>query len=370
MEKFDYQEDLLQKMQQSSIQENIHGATVTIKPIPDEDEDGVLDPRFYKMIGSLAALTKWVPDKYLKLGPQKQTLEVLRMVFNLKKSKSITNEDLRVDQITIRGNDNNLIPLRIYHPLVKQEKTPILYYIHGGGFFAGSLDVCDEFLRYIASEFNILVFSIDYRLAPTDPYPKGHEDCYAGLKWVSQNAMHYQGDVDSLFIAGDSAGGNLAHYCVVKDIEEKAHQIKGQCLIYPVLNLAEVQDELVSWNLDQFEMNEKQKDATLLSIQMIKNGGVDIMNGVLQTDVNNIYLTPYLFESSELPPTLITVGEFDFLRVEALAYAAKLQQNKCIVETHLYKGMGHGFIDQIGNFPQSEDAAIEIAKFILKYSTK
>lgn len=368
MEKFDYEIEMLQKMRQRTINETIQGVSVKLKPIPDVEETGVLDPRYYKLISSVASLTKWVPDKYLKLGPQKQTIEVLKKAFNLVKSKRVTDDNLRVDQITIRGNDNNLIPLRIYHPIEKQEQVPILYFIHGGGFFAGSLDVCDEFLRYLASKFNILVFSIDYRLAPTNPFPKGHEDCYAGLQWIIKNAMHYQGNTERIFVAGDSAGGNLAHYCVVKDIEEQAFKIKGQCLIYPVLNLAGVVDDVVTWDLNKYEMSEKQKDATLFSIQMIKNGGVDIMKGVLQTDVNNIYLTPYLFESTKIPPTLLAVGEYDFLRVETLAYAAKLQQRNCKVEPYLYKGMGHGFIDHMGYFPQSEDLAIEIATFISKYS--
>lgn len=369
MGNYDYTKDVLERMNQAKYTEDVQGVPVIIKPIPDVDEVGVVDPRFYKMISSVSALTKWVPDKYLKLGPQKQTIEVLRKGFNLVKSERVTDENLRVDQITIRGNDNNLIPLRIYHPQNKEEKTPILYYIHGGGFFAGTMDVCDEFLRYLCSEFNILVFSVEYRLAPKFPFPKGHDDCYAGLKWVSDHADAYQGNLENLFIAGDSAGGNLAHYCVIKDIEEQRYRIKGQCLIYPVLNLSSVDDEAITWNLEKYEMSEKHQNAAIFSIQMIKNGGVDIMKGILQTDLDSIYVSPYLYDGKELPPTLMGVGEFDYLKIETLAYAAKIKQNQRTVETFVYKGMGHGFIDHLGHFPQSEDLAIEIAHFIKKYST-
>ncbi|MEG2328714.1 alpha/beta hydrolase [Anaerorhabdus sp.] len=368
MDKIDYTKEAIQKMNQFISQESIMNAPVIVKPIPETSEPGILDPRFYKKIKSLAALTKWVPDKFLKLGPQKQTIDVLKKAFDLKKSKKMTNEAIRVDQISIRGKDNNILPLRIYHPLNKVDKAPILYYIHGGGFFAGTLDVCDEFLRYIASEFDILIFSVDYRLAPVNPYPKCYEDCYEGFKWVSDHADYYQGDVDYIFVSGDSAGGNLAHYCTVKDIEEKKYRIKGQCLLYPTLNLALVEDENVTWDIGKYEISDKQKDAIQLSIQMIKNGGVDIMNGVLQTDTKNHYLTPYLYDGHELPPTLFSVGEFDYLRVETLAYASKLYNSGVPVETILYKGMGHGFGDYLGYFPQSEDIAIEVGQFILKYA--
>lgn len=368
MDKNDYTRDSIKLMNQFMTEESIMGTPVIVKPIPEVDEPGVLDPRFYKKIKSLAALTKWVPDKYLKLGPQKQTLDVLKKAFDLKKSKKITSDTLRVEQIAIRGLDNNILPLRIYRPSHNDGVLPVLFYIHGGGFFAGTLEVCDEFLRYIASEFNILVFSIDYRLAPQNPYPKCYEDCYEGIKWVCEHADYYQGDTNYVFVSGDSAGGNLAHYCVVKDIEEKRYKIKGQCLLYPTLNLSLVEDENVSWNINKYEISDKQKDAIQLSIQMIKNGGVDIMNGVLQADSNNHYLTPYLYDGHQLPPTLICVGEFDYLRVESIAYAAKLHKNKVPVEMIMYKGIGHGFGDYLGYFPQSEDVAMEIGNFILKHA--
>lgn len=361
---------LIENINQFTTEEVIFGAPTILKPIPEMSELGVLDPRFYKKIKSLAALTQLVPDKYLRVNPRRQIIEGLKKGFDLKKSKTITSKDLRVDQITIRGKDNNLLPLRIYHPFDKNEKTPILYYIHGGGFFSGNLDVCDETLRYISENYNILIFSIDYRLAPQNPYPKGHEDCYEGFKWVVEHADRYLGDTNKVFISGDSAGGNLAHYCVVKDIEEKKFKAKGQFLIYPTLNLSGVADENAVWDISKYEINEKQKAAVLLSIQLIKNGGVEIMNNVLQTDVDSIYTTPYLYDGHDLPPTVIGVGEFDYLKVENLAYIAKLHNTGVSAKAIVYKGLGHGFSDFIGNFPQSEDLADEIGKFVLQHSNK
>ncbi|MEG0658651.1 alpha/beta hydrolase [Anaerorhabdus sp.] len=369
MSKRSYNKSLIKDMNDRCYTTTIENTNVIMKPIPETNEIGVLDPRFYKKIKSIASLTKYVPDQVLKLSPRKQIIEGLKMGFDLKKSKTMTEDSIKVDQITIRGKDNNLLPLRIYHPANKEETAPILYYIHGGGFFSGNLDVCDEYLRYLCIHFNILIFSVDYRLAPQYPYPKGHEDCYEGLKWVSEHADYYQGDLNSIFIAGDSAGGNLVHYCVLKDRDEQRNVIKGQFLLYPTLDLA-CTSETSEWSLDKYEINKKQEAAVMLSIQLIKNGGVDIMKGVLNADVNHEYLTPCLSSITNLPPTLICVGEYDYLKVENLAYTIKNHNIGNPVEMIVYKGMGHGFADFIGYFPQSEDSVIELGNFILKHSKR
>lgn len=370
MVKRSYSKSLIDDMNNRCYGTMINDIQIIMKPIPETNEIGFLDVRFFKKIKSIAALTKFVPDQVLKLSPSKQIIEGLKLGFDLKKSKSITEDIIKVDQITIRGKDNNLLPLRIYHPNNKDELAPILYYIHGGGFFSGNLEVCDEYLRYLCIHFNLLIFSIDYRLAPQYAYPKGHEDCYEGLKWISDHGKYYQGDTENIFIAGDSAGGNLAHYCVVKDIEEKKFKVKGQFLLYPTLKLANVSDEISKWDLTKYEINKKQEAAVMLSIQLIKNGGVEIMNGVLNADPNNSYLTPYLSELTNLPPTCICVGEFDYLKVEDIAYTVKNKKMNNPVELIVYKGMGHGFGDFLGYFPQAEDSAIELGQFILKHANR
>ncbi|MEG0563871.1 alpha/beta hydrolase [Anaerorhabdus sp.] len=368
MAKRSYNVDLIKEMNERCYYKTMANTKIIMKPIPETDEVGILDERYLKKIKSVSKLTRFVPDQLLKLGPNKTIVDGLKIGFDLKKSKIITTDELKVDQITIRGKDNNLLPLRIYHPNDKSKPSPILYYIHGGGFFAGNLDVPDEYLRYIACNYNILIFSIDYRLAPQYPYPKGHEDCYEGFKWVCEHCDYYYGNINQIFVSGDSAGGNLAHYCVIKDIEEEQFKIKGQCLLYPALNLAEVVDEYSSWAMNKYEISKKQEDAVNLSIQLIKNGGVQIMNGVLNENPNNIYLTPYLYETTKLPPTLIMVGEYDYLKVESIAYTIKNKKIGNPIELLIYKGMGHGFGDFFGYYPQAEDSAIEIAEFILNIS--
>jgi len=69
----------------------------------------------------------------------------------------------------------------------KEEKSkPILYYIHGGGFFGGTPDVVEESVKMLVEKTGICVVSPAYRLAPENPYPTGHTDCFSVLEWIYQ----------------------------------------------------------------------------------------------------------------------------------------------------------------------------------------
>ncbi|KAE9611654.1 putative carboxylesterase, 2-hydroxyisoflavanone dehydratase [Lupinus albus] len=103
------------------------------------------------------------------------------------------------------------------------EKVPILVYFHGGAFFTGSAfcQLYHHHFNNFVSQVNVMVVSVEYRLAPENPLPACYDDCWDALKWVSS---HYDksitnkepwliehGDFKKVFIGGDSAGGNIVH---------------------------------------------------------------------------------------------------------------------------------------------------------------
>lgn len=99
--------------------------------------------------------------------------------------------------------------LDIWLPAPKPGPTPVVFYIHGGGFAIGSKDSH----RIIGHKFaarGYLTFMINYRLAPRYQYPASIEDCCKALCWVWDNLEHFGGNRQRLIIAGESAGGNLA----------------------------------------------------------------------------------------------------------------------------------------------------------------
>ena len=366
-----YSEELLQNISQKQYIEKINGIDVIMKPIPDCDEEGMMDPRLYHDNKKMALMMKFLPKSLMKMDASPKSIERLRGMFNGIKSIPVTSERIEILDKTIIGLDQNEIPMKIYLPLERKDNMPVLYYIHGGGFFGGHPSVVEQLVKMVVEKINCVAFSIDYRLAPENPYPKGHEDCYEGLKWIYDHCQEYQGDPRHIFVAGDSAGGNLTQYCTTRDLEDGKHRVCGQMLLYPTVNMAAIDDEYSHWSIDKYQIHPKHKTVIEMMLNMMggENGMSNLMEDILKTkDIQNKYLTPYMMDVHGLPPTLITVGQHDFLNIECLAYAKKLNDAHVDTTTIVYKGMGHAYGDNIGVYPQSEDCAIEMGKFIEKYS--
>lgn len=362
-----YSNDLLKKIEQRQEVKVINGIEVLVKNLPDFHEKGAMDLRLYKDSKKMAMMMKLMPKGMMKMDASPKSIERLRKMFNGVKSVPISESNITIDRITVKAEDGYDIPVRVYHPEKKVTNAPVLYFIHGGGFFAGSPDVVEELVKYIVEHENIPAISVDYRLAPENPYPTCHEDCFAVLKWLYENAEAIGANKNKIVVSGDSAGGNLTQYCTTRDKELGTNMVKAQMLLYPTVNMAGIEDELSKWSIDKYEMYPKHKGVITTTLNMMggDNGATSMLGDILgTTEIKNPYLTPYMAEVSGMPPTLITFGEHDFLAVECMAYAVKLNKAGVKTKTILYKGFGHAYGDNMGVYPQSEDCAMEMGKFI------
>lgn len=133
---------------------------------------------------------------------------------------------------------------RLYLPPVPAAdagaKLPVVVYIHGGGFVAESAASPNYhlFLNKLAAAVPALAVSVDYRLAPEHPLPAAYDDCLAALKWVLSAADPWvaaHGDLARVFVAGDSAGGNICHYLAIHPdvVGVQPPPLKGAVLIHP-----------------------------------------------------------------------------------------------------------------------------------------
>ena len=163
-----YSEELLNKIRQKQKCVCMNGIDVIVKPIPDCDEDGMMDPRLYHDNKKMATMMRFMPKSLMKIDASPKSIDRLRGMFNGVKSEPIASDKIKVIQQTMNGMDNNDIPIQIYLPIETKEKTPVLYYIHGGGFFAGHMGVVDQLVKMIVERFHVVAVSIDYRLAPVD----------------------------------------------------------------------------------------------------------------------------------------------------------------------------------------------------------
>ncbi|XP_038890672.1 probable carboxylesterase 18 [Benincasa hispida] len=123
--------------------------------------------------------------------------------------------------------------------LADNVSLPVVVYYHGGGFvfFSANSMPYDDFCRRLARDLRVVVVSVNYRLSPEHRYPIPYEDGFDALKFLDGTDLVFPANVDfdQCFIAGDSAGGNLAHQVAVKagGYDFKKLKIKGLIAIQP-----------------------------------------------------------------------------------------------------------------------------------------
>lgn len=358
-------------MNQKKRSETLDGAIVTVKPIPEGGIVGELDPRSYGFAKQMLMLKKLLFRERETSDP-KQLIRPYRTMFGICKSKRGYIKGVQTKTVFFPGADGHKLRGRIYS-VETAGPAPIVVYFHGGGFFGGRLSVVDQLCRAIAAAARCVVLSVDYRLCPEHPYLCQLEDCRAAVRWAHDNISRFGAEPSRLFVAGDSAGGTLAAATALWDRDENAGLIKGQVLLYPVVNAPGTHTELYHGaQLSKYRVAPKHARVLRAVIQfmvdMVANmHDPELLEAVyLQGSISaeSIYLAPLTDDFHGLPPTLLVYGEHDMLAAENTAYAKKAAANGADCKTVIYEGTLHGFADQIGVLPQAEDCVQEIAAWI------
>jgi len=126
------------------------------------------------------------------------------------------------------------VPARLYRP-ESDLSSALEVFFHGGGWMGGSVDVWEHRLRRLAADSGVTVLSVDYRLAPEDPFPAGLDDCVAATAWASESLGRFGIDGSWIGVGGDSAGGNLAGAVAQWMRDHDGARLDHQLLIYPVV---------------------------------------------------------------------------------------------------------------------------------------
>ena len=239
-----------------------------------------------------------------------------------------------VDEISVTGPaENPDLHMKVLRPAEGQGPWPAIYHIHGGGMVAGVPEtMLEAFLPYVY-EVGAVLTSIDYRLAPEHPHPAPIADCYAGLRWLAENALAYDVDPARVMIAGSSAGGGLAAATALMARDRGFPSLTHQILLSPMLDDrcdTPSSRMLVGEGLwDRYE-NEFGWTALLGD----RRGRPDVSPYASPSRADNL---------SGLPRTFISIGSADTFRDEAMDYAKRLSQAGVSVDFHLWGGGFHGF---------------------------
>jgi len=253
----------------------------------------------------------------------------------------------RVEDRMIPG-PNGEIPIRIYTP---EGTVPfgVLVYFHGGGWVVGNIEMTDQPCRMITKAAGCVTVSVDYRLAPEHRFPAGPEDCYAATKWVSDNAAALGCDASRIAVGGTSAGANLAAAVSLMARDRGAPKIGYQLLVYPA-----TRRELDTPSHKQFATDGYY---ILSRADMEWFWGHYLAN---EADAANPYACPARAKSlGGLPPALVITAEFDPLRDEGEAYAARLREEGVATVLKRYDGVTHGFFGMASVVEKSRVAITE-----------
>jgi acetyl esterase len=286
-----------------------------------------LDPESQRLIDLMAAANRpaWntlspqaARDLYLSLRPAAQ---------------GPRPAEVKVVDRTIAGPAGDLA-IRIYRPVSApaDAKLPCLVYAHGGGWVFGNLDSHDVLCAQFALEAGIVVFAIDYRLAPEARFPGAFDDVVAGLKWVAANGATIGVDPTKLAIGGDSAGGNLAAAVAIWARDNGGPKLRLQLLAYPVTDAVGRAESYRRYE-DGYGLNAATMEWFFDHYTPDKAGRDDWRVSPLRAK-----------SLAGLPPALVITAGYDPLRDEGRAYAFRLHQEGTQADLVEFGGMLHGFL--------------------------
>ena len=299
-----------------------------------------LDPQMKVILDQMA--TAGVPPLH-KMSPEEARQAVLAM-------RAPTSEPERVGKV-----EDQLIPgpggeiaLRIYTP-EGSGPFPVLVYFHGGGWVVGSIETVDAACRALTNGAHCMVVSSDYRLAPEYKFPAAVDDCYAATKWVADKAATIDADPTRIAVGGESAGSNLAAVVALMARDHGTPPLAYQLLIYPVTDYAS----------DSASYRENAEGYFLTKEMMAWFWNLYLRN---EADGHNPYASPLRAQNLRgLPPALVLTAEFDPLRDEGEAYAARLREAGVPVVSTRYHGVIHGFFGMATALDQAKKAIEEAA---------
>jgi acetyl esterase len=230
------------------------------------------------------------------------------------------------------NTDHGDVKARIYRSKNAPKNSPLLVYMHGGGWIIGDLNSHDAVCVDIALDCNMTVMAIEYALAPEHPYPVALNQCSWIYKEVHNNADKFSVDPNKIAVGGDSAGGNLALALCLKMRNEGFKLPLAQLLIYPCVDL--------DFNSPSYLKHSK---APFLD----RDSMIWIWNTYLQNnlDINDPLAVPAFEKNYEgLPPTLVVSAELDPLAHEGKALVKRLIDANVPSMHFECQGLIHGFI--------------------------
>ena len=227
------------------------------------------------------------------------------------------------------------VPVFVYTPksLVGGTKNAAYIYAHGGGVIAGTASESKPSLAFTAVNCGVVVFNVDYRIAPETKSPNNIKDFYEVIKYVSNNAERLGIDPEKICIAGDSGGG---YVCLGAEVllaqHGEGHLVKLAIASEPMVDDYSFGDPLAMTIEERSDHLERRKAYKLIA-----------------SDLESEKTSPLMFPGkaseellSKFPPTVLDSREFDIFRTETSRLADRLRRAGRLLEFVVIPGAVHG----------------------------
>ena len=233
----------------------------------------------------------------------------------------------------VATSEGSSVTVHVIRQTAAMPSAPAVLWFHGGGFVFGDASMDFPLHVRLARELGAVIVSVEYSLAPENPYPAAVEEGYAVLEWIHAASSELGIDPSRIAVGGHSAGGCLAAAVVLMTRDRRGPSLCLQVLDLPVTDDRLLTPSMVAY-VDTPVWTWANAEASWTSYLGPGRDGATV---------------PYAAPSraadlGSLPPAYVSVAQFDPLRDEGIDYAQRLVQAGVSTELHLFPGTFHGSV--------------------------
>lgn len=307
-----------------------------------------IDPDIYRFIAGMREDWKrFPPMETMRYPEQRAAAEKVRARWSVGGPRMADTRDFTFDP------GAGELGIRIHRPVDTDAALPALIYLHGGGFTLFSNNTHDRLMREYAAHGRFAVIGVDYPLAPETKYPVALDRVEALMLWLKANAGQWKIDPDRISMGGDSAGGNIAFATCLR------LKARGQLdLVKAILSNYGGFSPSIS---DEAEARFG-GPGSILDREEARQYWANYLRGA--QDEADPQACPLLADLTGFPPVFLVVPELDLVAEHSFAMHERLEAAGVPVESKVYKGATHSFLEAMSISELARRAIADGADFI------